>query len=118
MKTLTEKQKERLRLIIKALRIIKKDYLAKTRIEFYHSNRHRGLCSAITLANIEGKISEQTENDLRKIVQKALKGKAYLDYVFQELNPTLAIYKDDLQYKMRHKWVNQLIRDYTKMLKA
>lgn len=118
MKTLDEKRKEHLRLIIRALRIIKRDHLARTRHEYLHEGKDRGLCACITQTGVNNQTTLQTRNHLREIVRKALKGNAYIDAVFQEMNPTLRVYSGDTEFVLRHKWVNQLIRDYTKMLKA
>lgn len=125
---LTVYQRRRLGAIIKGLVLIRDKYLAKNHAENNSPDiRFKGICACINKAMHEDEITYQTHTDIDNIVKTALNqhghNHTWITEVVADLNPDLRQdlvfdYGNNLQYKVRHMWVNQLIRDYMRMLET
>lgn len=120
MKILTEVQKLKLKELIRGLRKVK-DIVetaedVKNRILF----KRTGMCGASFIARVRGEISEQTKDMIDQVIKAGLYYKGvehvWFDTLVQEMNPGVRIDRQ-MHQTLRHKWLNRVIRDYTKMLK-
>lgn len=120
---MTNDEKKKLKALIHGIRLMR-SRVARNAYEIYSPiDKHTGMCGAASELYNQSRISSDVYDSLNRIIRHGCGTYAWFTGRVAVLNEQLlkqritGFFSSDECQEFRHMWMNQLIRDYTRMLK-